>query len=357
MLTWLRVLPAVAVGAVALLADDIVATELIQDDAQPEARMLRRRPPIMSEFSATQAWRPWLLYPGGDEPLPWVARPDTESYSFSNNDKIPPNGMNKALISDATKEACFEADDESWFWNVSSPTILPFLVDQSSDNRIRRSNISFLVIPGGECSVLRWTKEGVDAAAWLNSLGISAFVLKYRVPCNVQHTYDAMRAMRMIQKYGKEFDLDTSKIAVIGFGSGAEAALMLSHRTNEGYRKRYDDMDDLGVRPLAQFLIYPKFTKKILSNVSAAPTTFLALTMDDRCHRASDAVNYYASLKEQRRPRSEMHIFGSGKGGFGVCSTQKQRSLAACAWKASARRFIEAELFGLGTMAHETHGA
>ncbi|HEQ60239.1 MAG TPA: hypothetical protein ENN74_01370, partial [Firmicutes bacterium] len=117
-----------------------------------------------------------------------------------------------------------------------------------------------LVCPGGGYRILAIDKEGSEVAEWLNRFGVTAVVLKYRVPDNREGAFqDAQRAMRLIRSHAEAWNIDPHRVGVIGFSAGGH----LSARLSTGYRVRayepVDEWDELGCRPDFTILVYPAY--------------------------------------------------------------------------------------------------
>lgn len=208
--------------------------------------------------------------------------------------------------------------------NVSVPTLLVFPPAPE-----KRNGTAALVIPGGGLERLAIETEGIEVAEWLNAQGITAFVLKYRVPARaggpryMAGLQDAQRAMGLIRSRAAEWQLDPAAIGSIGFSSGAELNLLLSvfHAEARQY-PRVDDADTLSTRPDFNIAIYGggfatqnALREDIQSRINqSTPPMFVAHAFDDA---AMSSVVLMAALKRANIP-SELHIFAAGAHGFGV---------------------------------------
>ncbi|MGY5354498.1 prolyl oligopeptidase family serine peptidase [Wenyingzhuangia sp. IMCC45467] len=225
---------------------------------------------------------------------------------------------------------------------VTTPTITPYLVDSGSDE-----NTAVIICPGGGYSVLSFDKEGIDIAKYFNSIGISAFVLKYRLPSDVimknktiGPLQDAQQALRIVRRNAKEWNINPSKIGIMGFSAGGHLASTLStHYNNDVYKS-----EKTSARPDFSILIYPVISMQdgITHNGSKVnllgknastdlieqysnekqidantPPTFLIHATDDHAVPVENSINYYLKLKENK-VRTEMHIYENGGHGFGL---------------------------------------
>lgn len=181
-----------------------------------------------------------------------------------------------------------------------------------------------LVCPGGGYSKLAYNKEGTEIAAWLNNLGITAAVLKYRVPDNRDGALaDAQRAMGLLRHNAAKWHIDSSRIGVLGFSAGGH----LSARLSTNYDKRaYDAIDDADASPCKPdftILIYPAYIAKddyktapeIPVN-NQTPPAFILQTQDDT-HYINSSIAYYIALKDAGVP-AELHLFPEGGHGYGM---------------------------------------
>ena len=203
-----------------------------------------------------------------------------------------------------------------------------------------------VVCPGGGYGVIAYGHEGTEIAEWLNSHGVSALVLKYRVPNNPMGALmDAQRAIRTARANAKEWNVDPNKIAVMGFSAGAS----LSARASTNYEKKLyqpiDNIDGLSARPDGTILIYPAYcdepgNEKRWKNsknpghdyngmyrlagelpvTKDTPPAFIVQTLDDGL--VNSAISYFLALKELKVPAS-VHIFQSGGHGYALRKLDK----------------------------------
>lgn len=242
---------------------------------------------------------------------------------------------------------------------VTEPTLKIFLADNKTSK-----NAAVIICPGGGYALLSHEKEGDKVAAWFQSIGISAFVLKYRLPSDIimkdktiGPLQDAQEAIRTLRRRADEWNLDTAKIGVIGFSAGGHLAATASTHYND---KVYESKDNLSARPDFSILIYPVISmedgithkgsqenllgKNTNSELIAkysnekqvdanTPITFLAHATDDNAVPVENSINYYLALKKQK-VSAEMHLYEHGGHGFGlgVQGTNKNWPAACEKW-------------------------
>ena len=150
------------------------------------------------------------------------------------------------------------------FKKVSDPEIWYYPSDKMKG---KENNVAVLVIPGGGYWGLWFDKEGVDVAKWLNNIGVSAFVLKHRLPhweskdCRSKVALmDAQRAMRIIRKNSKIWNIDPNKIGVLGFSAGGHLASTLSTHHDNGLDLSDLKIEKISSRPDFSILVYPVIT-------------------------------------------------------------------------------------------------
>ncbi|CAE8741629.1 unnamed protein product, partial [Polarella glacialis] len=188
------------------------------------------------------------------------------------------------------------------YTNVSVPTLTPFIV-QGSD-------VAVVIAPGGGYSILDFNGEGADIAAWLNSIGVSAFLLKYRVPERPWLGFggaplmDAQRAVGLLRFKAQELGLNASKIGFMGFSAGGHLTAHISNNYSARSYARVDAADDVSARPDFALLIYPWAlvsddtpSSRLLVNVSAStPSSFLAQAEDDGTAPVENSIFYFLGL-------------------------------------------------------------
>ncbi len=139
---------------------------------------------------------------------------------------------------------------------VHTPELHVYLTDSAANGT------SVVVCPGGGYSVLAWDWEGTTTAKWLNSLGVTAFVLKYRLPrwesdeCRDKVALmDAKRAMRLVRSKASEMKLDSTKVGVMGFSAGGHLASTLSTHFDFGMAEPTLPIEQFSCRPDFAILI------------------------------------------------------------------------------------------------------
>ena len=225
---------------------------------------------------------------------------------------------------------------------VKIPTLTIFTPPEGKAN-----GTAVLICPGGGYVHLAYTKEGVAIAKWFNSIGVTAFVLKYRLPSDsimkdktIGPLMDAQKAMRIIRGNAEKWYINPTKIGVIGFSAGGHLASTLCTQYNE---KVYD-ADTISARPDFSILGYPvismeadiahmgsrefllgkdptkeeviKFSNDQQVN-NNTPPTFLFLAEDDNTVPIQNSINYFKALSKFKIP-AELHIYEKGGHGFGL---------------------------------------
>jgi len=211
--------------------------------------------------------------------------------------------------------------------NVTDPTIS--LYKPAAD---KETGAAVLVCPGGGYNILAMDLEGTEVADWLNSIGVTAIVLKYRVPRRKnlpKHQaplQDAQRAMSLVRAHAEQWGIDAQRIGILGFSAGGHLSAATSTNFDRRHYEAIDDHDKLSCRPDFMVLIYPAYllngtvlADEIRVN-KKTPPTFLVHAGNDGIS-AENSARFYLSLK-QAGVAGELHIYASGGHGFGLRPTE-----------------------------------
>ncbi|HEX8910901.1 MAG TPA: alpha/beta hydrolase [Humisphaera sp.] len=215
--------------------------------------------------------------------------------------------------------------------NVSKPTISVYPAPKDHN-----TGLAVLVAPGGGYNVLAWDHEGEQIARWANSAGMTAAILKYRVPRRADTPrdkpplgalQDAQRAMGVFRSRAAEWGADPKKVGMLGFSAGGH----LTAWTSTNYEKRaydaVDEADKVSSRPDWAVLIYPGGTiekgtidlKPEIKVTKDTPPSFLAMAHDDPVN-TENCIALYLAMK-RAGVSAEMHLYATGKHGFGIRPT------------------------------------
>lgn len=218
-----------------------------------------------------------------------------------------------------------------WVTDVSSPELAIYQTDKAKNTRM-----AVVICPGGGYAGLSILHEGEQFAKWLNGQGITAFVLKHRMPNKHKEVPldDAQQAIRYVRSHASEFDIDANKIGIAGFSAGGHlAATASTHYTTEGVSTRPDfsilfypvitmgkdthggsRSNLLGDNPLPADIQFFSNEKQVNANT---PPAILLLSDDDKAVPTTNSVFYYESLKRNNIPAT-MYIFPEGGHGWGM---------------------------------------
>lgn len=236
-------------------------------------------------------------------------------------------------------------DDVIRLTNVTKPTITLFPAPAE-----KATGTAVIVCPGGGYNILAWNKEGTEICEWLNSIGVTGVLLKYRVPKRAgleKHApmlQDAQRALGLVRHRAKEFSLDPQRIGIMGFSAGGHLSATASNHYTERTYPPIDDADKVSCRPDFALLIYPAYLTvkeegdKLAPELKVTkdtPPTFLVMTQDDGV-RVECALFYYLALKNAKVP-AEMHLYPTGGHGYGLRPSEH----AASTWPARAAEWMK----------------
>lgn len=214
-----------------------------------------------------------------------------------------------------------------WLTNVSHPTLTVFPAPQE-----KNTGLAMLICPGGGYHNLGWDVEGEEVAGWLNSVGITGILLKYRCPRRPGDVKgeppagplkDAQRAISLVRSRADQWGVDPGKIGMVGFSAGGH--LVGSTATNFAQRTydAVDEVDQISCRPDFAISLYSGYFKTrdgLSPTVRADPGTPPVLIFhasDDPISDVEHSVTYYLAMRRAGVP-AELHVYATGGHGWGV---------------------------------------
>ena len=231
--------------------------------------------------------------------------------------------------------------------NVSKPTITIHPPPTGSN-----TGTAMLIFPGGGYWDLYWELEGEEVAAWLNSIGITGVILKYRVPRRPgepkdeparRPLQDAQRAISLVRSKAADWGIDSERIGVIGFSAGGHLAIATAtHFDNRTYEP-VDEVDKISCRPNFAIPVYSGYLKAkdkeelapAIRIPAGTPPIFLVHGGDDLISPPENSVLMYLALKRASIP-AELHIYSRTAHDFGVRSNDRPYSQ----WTASCVQWL-----------------
>ncbi len=256
-------------------------------------------------------------------------------------DGTPPNHQD----SDQS-EVAERRDTIQWYYQVQNPTI-----EVRHPSRGTATGQAVVVCPGGGYWGLAYDWEGTDTAAWLNSLGITAVILKYRLPDDASNVepwlsplLDAQRAIRFTRAHAEAWSIDPAKVGIMGFSAGGHLASTAATHFDAGDPDATDPIDRLSSRPDFAILIYPVVSmnpevshggsrrnllgenpapemvahySNELQVTAETPPTFLLHSGDDGSVPVENSLRFYRALIAHGVP-AEMHLYPYGGHGFAL---------------------------------------
>ena len=230
--------------------------------------------------------------------------------------------------------------------NVRNPDIAVYL-----PSKRLATGQSLVICPGGGYQILAYDLEGTDIARYLNSIGVAAVVLKYRLPvsCGCPEPWhapldDARRAMRLVRHSSAAWNIDPGKVGVMGFSAGGHLASSLGTHFDRGNKSAQDPVERESCRPDFMILMYPVISfvdpsthagsreallgknpdTALMTSFSSelqvrpdTPPTFLVHASDDQTVPVRNSLLMYDALHSRGIP-VEMHILTEGGHGFGL---------------------------------------
>lgn len=244
---------------------------------------------------------------------------------------------------------------------VSKPSVFAYLANEPNGTVA-------VIAPGGAYSHLAWDKEGVDIAQWLNSIGVSAFVLKYRLPAEFPGKgyvalADAQRAVRTLRHAAPDCGWNPERIGVVGFSAGGHLASQLETRPQAQTTQRTDDIDEFDSAPNFGILMYPVISmdpaithqgsktallgdkptaaevmlaSSELQVTATTPPTFVGAPKGDTAVSPENSKRFAAAL-QTAGVANELHIYNDGSHGVGIRLATGDIAM----WPAQAAAFLK----------------
>jgi acetyl esterase/lipase len=230
--------------------------------------------------------------------------------------------------------------------NVSKPTVTVYRPAKEKD-----SGTAILICPGGGYWNLYWELEGEEVAAWLNSIGVTGIILKYRVPRRPDEPkgeparrplQDAQRAVSLVRSKAREWGIHPDRVGIIGFSAGGHLAVATATSFEKRTYKPVDEIDKQSCRPDFAIPVYSGYLKAKDSDDLApgvrlpkgTPPMFIVHGGADPISEPAGSVILYRELKKVG-VSAELHIFATATHDFGVRKSDRPVSkwTAACeAW-------------------------
>ena len=211
-----------------------------------------------------------------------------------------------------------EEAKDYWVRSINNPSITVFMPTKEKTN-----GCAVVVAPGGGFRELVYHAEGEQAAEFLNSIGVTVFVLKYRLPNQEDSPYkpenvrqDALRAIRLVRNRAGEFGIDPNRIGMLGFSAGGAVIMMVAFDKDDGDPAAPDPIDRLNGRPNFQMLVYPggEAPAKVTSD---APPAFMIVANDDEYHCDDVTMDLLQKFRAAKVP-VEAIFLAKGKHAFNM---------------------------------------
>jgi acetyl esterase/lipase len=230
--------------------------------------------------------------------------------------------------------------------NVSRPTLTLFPAPRKAG---AAAAPALIVCPGGGYGYTVIDKEGTEIAAWLNSAGISALVLKYRTPNNrAGALQDAQRALSLARERAAEWNIDPQRLGIIGFSAGGNLAAKAGAPLEERSYPAIDAIDRQSCRPDFAVLVYPAYLDDKAGHVAPdlnlkaqIPPTLIVHSEDDKTHVVGSKV-YHAALDEAKVAH-EFKLYPTGGHGYGLHCERDAK-----AWPDDTLKWLQKVLPALG---------
>jgi len=239
-------------------------------------------------------------------------------------------GAEKTVMSPSLDRKQVEVTESTrMLTNVSRPSLTIYRPAKEKD-----TGTAVLICPGGGYWNLYWQLEGEEVASWLNSLGVTGMILKYRVPRRPDEPkgeparrplQDAQRAVSVVRSKAGEWGIAPKRIGMIGFSAGGHLAIATATNFEKRTYEPIDEIDRISCRPDFAILAYPGYLKAKdkeelapgLHIPAETPPVFLAHGGDDIVSPSAHSVVMYLALKRAGVP-AELHVYAASAHDFGV---------------------------------------
>ncbi len=229
----------------------------------------------------------------------------------------------------AARRAEPEQAQDYWVKNIHDPSVTAYLPDP-----FKATGAAVIIAPGGGHRLLVITGEGEATARYFNSLGVAAFVLRYRLAREEGSPYsiegdaraDAMRAVRVVRARAQSLGIDPSRIGLMGFSAGGELVSMVANADPTELAARPSSSDPVefsSARPDFQILVYPGPLGIPRTIPKSAPPAFLIAASDDECC-AAPVVELLTGFRAAGVP-NEVHLFARGGHAFNMGGARTER--------------------------------
>ena len=230
-----------------------------------------------------------------------------------------------------------EGDPKVKLWNISNPQMLVF----KPTNEIS-ANTAIVICPGGGYDYLSMENEGYNVANWLTDMGVTAIILKYRLPKGnfdekgrFNALLDAQAAIEIVRKSAEKWNLDSQKIGIMGFSAGGHLAASVSNHFTQESRPDFsiliypvisldEEITHQGTKNniLGENIIHREKYSNELQVSENTPPTFLLHSLDDKSVPVENSLYYYSAMKE-KEVGGELHILQYGGHGYGMAFSRK----------------------------------
>ncbi len=211
-----------------------------------------------------------------------------------------------------------ELAKDYWVRNINNPSVTVFLPPAGKSN-----GCAVVVAPGGGFRELVFHAEGEQVAEFLNPLGVTVFVLKYRLPGEQGSPYsidnvkqDAYRAVRMVRSRAGEFQIDPKRVGMLGFSAGGAVVMMVAYDKGDGDPNAADPVDRLNGRPDFQMMVYPGGNAPQVVPPDTPPA-FMIVANDDEYGCDEVTLDLLVKYRNAKVP-VEAIFFARGKHAFNM---------------------------------------